>query len=160
VADLLEDGLTGQRLKIHPPEAGALIIDVIDPPGSRTPLHVHPEQDERFTVASGRLTVVLNGVRHALGPGDALTIPAGVPHSVETAADQTTSMRWETIPPGRTRELMLGLNALSRSGGPRWRRVLGLAATLDRHRRDIRVLRPPLVLQRLLVAVGRLGGLR
>ncbi len=42
--------------------------------------HAHPNSDELFLVLEGWLLVELPGEAHTLGPGQMLTIRAGVPH--------------------------------------------------------------------------------
>jgi mannose-6-phosphate isomerase-like protein (cupin superfamily) len=45
------------------------------------PWHVHPTSDELFFVLAGRLVIELeDGGELALGPGQAVTVPAGIPH--------------------------------------------------------------------------------
>lgn len=54
--------------------------------GSSLPIHMH--QNEQMThVVSGRLTMTLDGAPHECGPGETLTIPAGVPHDVQARED-------------------------------------------------------------------------
>jgi len=50
--------------------------------------HVHPFESETFRVVSGRLVVVVEGVRHDLSAGDELTVPAGAVHSFEHPWDE------------------------------------------------------------------------
>ena len=52
---------------------------IADGPWTTGPDHIHPLQDERFEVVSGRLGLRVNGVEHVLEPGDALEAPAGAP---------------------------------------------------------------------------------
>ena len=62
--------------------------------------HAHPNESETFRILSGRLVVVLEGARHALGPGDTFTVPAGVVHhfehpgNEELVAEVTLSGTW------------------------------------------------------------------
>lgn len=59
-----------------------LRVDWIGSPGWTTgPDHVHPRQDERFEVISGKLGPRVKGVEHVLGAGEALTAPAGYAHA-------------------------------------------------------------------------------
>jgi len=55
-----------------------LVVEAIYAPGgSPTPAHFHPDQDERFEVTAGRLSVRLAGKERVLGPGDVLDVPRG-----------------------------------------------------------------------------------
>ncbi len=61
--------------------AGALtVIEVTDPPGERTPLHVHHREDETFYVLEGSVTVEVGDAAVTLGPGDLAVGPRDVPH--------------------------------------------------------------------------------
>ncbi|MFL5729843.1 MAG: cupin domain-containing protein [Cytophagaceae bacterium] len=44
------------------------------------PVHTHPRQEERFTIKSGWMRVMLNGEERYYGPGESFTIPPGVSH--------------------------------------------------------------------------------
>ena len=56
------------------------LIEHLLPHLASPPLHTHPE-DETYFVLEGRLTLVAGEQRFELGPGDAGTAPAGVPHT-------------------------------------------------------------------------------
>ena len=50
-------------------------------PGCENPRHHHPNCDEVLVVLDGRIRHTLAGGEDAeLGPGDTITIPAGLPH--------------------------------------------------------------------------------
>ncbi|HEV8277689.1 MAG TPA: cupin domain-containing protein [Streptosporangiaceae bacterium] len=51
-------------------------------PSSVIPEHIHPRQEERFTILAGQAHFTLNGEKHVAGPGQTIVVPAGVPHSV------------------------------------------------------------------------------
>ena len=44
--------------------------------------HVHPKQSEHWRVLSGGLGVAFEGREETLGPGNTVTLPAGIPHRV------------------------------------------------------------------------------
>jgi quercetin dioxygenase-like cupin family protein len=76
---------TGQRMRFLLTAAdtdGELLqFETTNPPGgSPEPLHVHPFQETRAKVVSGRPRFVVAGAESILGPGDEITIPAGVAH--------------------------------------------------------------------------------
>jgi mannose-6-phosphate isomerase-like protein (cupin superfamily) len=51
-------------------------------PGGVIPEHIHPRQDEQFTIQAGQAHFTLNGEKHVAGPGQTIVVPAGAPHSV------------------------------------------------------------------------------
>ena len=51
------------------------------PPGAGSPLHRHAHESETLVVREGTLSVVREGERLELGPGEAVHLPRGVLHS-------------------------------------------------------------------------------
>jgi quercetin dioxygenase-like cupin family protein len=56
------------------------LIEHLLPHLASPPLHTHPE-DETYFVLEGGLTLLAGEARFELGPGDACSAPAGVPHT-------------------------------------------------------------------------------
>jgi quercetin dioxygenase-like cupin family protein len=64
-----------------------LQVDWIGSPGWTTgPDHVHPRQEERFEVLSGRLGLRVGGVERVHGVGDVIVVSAGSPHAAWNAS--------------------------------------------------------------------------
>lgn len=89
------------------------------PHSSPPPLHLHPEQDEHFTVLTGRLRAVVGGVERDLGPGEELDVPRGTPHLMWNDEDAPASLLWRTTPALRTDQLFADLWAAARDND--WR---------------------------------------
>jgi mannose-6-phosphate isomerase-like protein (cupin superfamily) len=51
-------------------------------PGGVIPEHIHPRQDEQFTILAGEAHFTVAGKDHVAGAGQTIVVPAGVPHSV------------------------------------------------------------------------------
>lgn len=79
------------------------------PHSSPPPLHLHPQQDEQFTVLSGSLHAVVGEVERDLQPGDRLEVPRGTPHRMWATADEPTTVVWRTSPALRTDQLFCDL---------------------------------------------------
>ncbi|HEY6330448.1 MAG TPA: cupin domain-containing protein [Blastocatellia bacterium] len=58
------------------------------PPGTVFPNHTHGI-DKKDAVVKGRLLITATGQRFMLGPGDSLSVPAGMVHSAEVIGDET-----------------------------------------------------------------------
>ena len=56
--------------------------------GSRLPEHSHP-QEQIAHVIKGRMKLIVAGVPHELGAGDAFYLASKVPHGVETIEETT-----------------------------------------------------------------------
>ena len=50
-------------------------------PGGVITEHIHPRQEERFTILAGQAHFTLNGQERVAGAGETVVVPAGVPHS-------------------------------------------------------------------------------
>ena len=76
---------------------------------AKPPLHLHPSQDEHFTIVSGVLHAVVDGVGRDLGPGDVLEVPAGTSHQMWSNSDEPTQTIWRTTPALRTDQFFCDL---------------------------------------------------
>lgn len=60
------------------------VFDVFVEPGGMASgtgrQHLHPFSDEEFIVREGRLSLMVDGTWHELGPGESLVVPRGTPH--------------------------------------------------------------------------------
>ena len=57
------------------------LVELLQPPGEWTPLHVHKASDQTQYVVEGELTVYLPDRSVVVGPGECVTTPMGVPHT-------------------------------------------------------------------------------
>jgi quercetin dioxygenase-like cupin family protein len=79
----------GQELKVTILTTGAEtdgrhdLVEVVQPPGSMTPLHLHTRYEERIWVLEGELTVWVAEEKVTAGPGGFFVIPTNVPHAVQ-----------------------------------------------------------------------------
>jgi uncharacterized RmlC-like cupin family protein len=93
--DELLNSVTGLRTvfrKTAEETSGELLqVDWIGEPGWTTgPDHVHPRQEERFEVLSGRLGLRVGGVERVHSAGDVVVAPAGAPHAAWNAGDSSS----------------------------------------------------------------------
>jgi quercetin dioxygenase-like cupin family protein len=60
-----------------------VVIDFEDGPANKPdPPHSHPHEQVTY-VADGELYFFIDGTPHKLGPGDLITVPGGVPHTIQ-----------------------------------------------------------------------------
>jgi mannose-6-phosphate isomerase-like protein (cupin superfamily) len=57
------------------------LVEVLTPPDDWTPLHLHRDDSQTTYVLEGELTVYTPGSARALGPGDCIHQPPGVPQT-------------------------------------------------------------------------------
>ena len=62
------------------------------------PLHIHPNQEERFEVVAGTMRFRLGRERVTAGPGEVVVVPAGVRHDFANAGDTDALVRVEVRP--------------------------------------------------------------
>jgi mannose-6-phosphate isomerase-like protein (cupin superfamily) len=131
--------------------------------GSRPPKHFHPQQDERFEVLAGALSVERDGELRQLGPGEEIEIPRGATHRMWNPGSEPTRARWETAPAGRTEQWFRAIDALHREG--RVGRngmpgVLAFAVFLSEYRDVFRLAGPDPLLRPAFAALAVLGRAR
>ena len=130
--------------------------------------HLHPSQEETFAAQEGTFVLDVAGETRALGPGESVVVPPGIPHGFREAPGSAHLL--VTVRPALALEdcfrAYLGLSKdrrirLPASGAPRGLLQLGLL--LDRYSSEIAAPGLPLGLQRriwsALAAVGRRRGL-
>jgi len=146
-----------------------LQVDWIGSPGWTTgPDHVHPLQEERFEVLSGRLGLRVEGVERVLEAGEVIVAPAGSAHAAWNAGDDTVHALVDFRPALRTETAFETLAGLERdgktneAGAPK--DPLLLALVLRHFEDEIYFVRTPLYLQRVLfgalASIARLLGYR
>ena len=84
---------------------------------AKPPLHLHPAQDEHFTVQSGLLHAIVDGVERDVRPGEVLEVPRGTSHQMWGDADEPTQMVWRTTPALRTDQFFCDLWQVSADNG-------------------------------------------
>jgi len=171
--DELLNPVTGLRTmfrKTAEETSGELLqVDWIGEPSWTTgPDHVHPRQEERFEVLSGRLGLRADGIERVHGVGDVIVVSAGSPHAAWNAGDDEVHVLVDFRPALRTEtafETLAGLardGKTNRAGAPK--NPLRLALILREFEKEIYFVRPPLAVQRVILGalafIGRLLGYR
>jgi quercetin dioxygenase-like cupin family protein len=55
---------------------------------TKTPIHVHADDDETVYVIEGQLTAVVDGAARTLSPGESLFLKRGIPHQLMNPGNQ------------------------------------------------------------------------
>ena len=160
--DELLNSVTGLRTvfrKTAEETSGELLqVDWIGEPGWTTgPDHVHPRQEERFEVLSGRLGLRVGGVERVHSAGDVVVAPAGAPHAAWNAGDGEVHVLVDFRPALRTEIAFETLAGLARDGKTNGagapKNPLMLALVLREFEDEIYFVRPPLAIQRVIFGV-------
>jgi quercetin dioxygenase-like cupin family protein len=130
---VIENTRSGERIVLLQTAAdtnGQLLeFELLLGPGGRVPSgHVHPHQEERFTVLDGLMRFRLGGRAVMVKAGDSVTVRPGVAHAFANAGSGPARLRVEVRPALKMEVLLEAAAALSRerTGMP-----LGLPRPLD-----------------------------
>jgi quercetin dioxygenase-like cupin family protein len=137
-------------------------------PGGAITEHLHPHQEERFTITAGEAHFTVNGAERIVGPGETIVIPVGVRHSESNPGTVAIEGVVELRPGLRSKEMHEAFGGLSSEGKTTSRGApknpLQLGATLWYFRQENRVTSPPPWVQNLilppLAALAKLFGVR
>jgi mannose-6-phosphate isomerase-like protein (cupin superfamily) len=150
---------TGERIEftaIAADDAGGVVrFNWLSMPGGAITEHVHPHQEERFTIVAGEAHFTLNGEQRVVGPGHTLVVPVGVRHSESNPGSVAIEGVVELRPALHSRQMheaFAGLAAegkVTRRGAPR--NPLQLGATVWQFRHESRATSPPIWVQNLVL---------
>ncbi len=162
----IENPVSGERIRIRvtATESGGELLawELRLAPGGRVPSgHVHPLQEERFTVVRGRLRFRIGRRRRIVGPGQTVTVPPGAPHHFANAGPTEAFVLVETRPAMQMQELLEVAAELARDERGRPRRLprpVDLLLFMDEFSSEVQAPYLPRRLVRIVVrAVARLA---
>jgi quercetin dioxygenase-like cupin family protein len=118
---IIENPVSGERITFRKTAADTggelLAIELeLTPDGHVPGAHVHPKQEERFEVVSGRMKFRKGLKTIVAEPGDAVTVEPGKIHKFENAGDESAVARVEVRPALRMEELFETTVALAEEG--------------------------------------------
>jgi quercetin dioxygenase-like cupin family protein len=166
--ELLESPINGQRAIFRDTAGdtgGALLrLDFfVAPGGFLGSEHLHPKQEERIEVLSGTLRCRISGRERSVGMGEIIAIPQGTPHTLWNESQEEAHALVEYRPALRM-ETLFGLGRDGKTYEEGSLRLLQGAVMLEEYKDEYRLARPPLPVQKTLLAVlapiGRLLGYR
>jgi quercetin dioxygenase-like cupin family protein len=159
---VIDNPISGERIVIL--ESGAqtggelLVFDLFLPPGGHVPAgHVHPVQEERFTVLAGRMRFRLGRRTILAGPGETVRVPPRTSHWFGNAGPpgEVAHARVQVRPALRMEEFFEATETMAMAGrlpGTRLPRPSDLALVLLEFRREVAVPNVPAFVVRVLAA--------
>jgi quercetin dioxygenase-like cupin family protein len=128
-------------------------------PGGALPAHLHPIQEERWSVVEGEVRFQLGDEKRVIGPADGeMVVRPGTKHGLASVGDRDAQLRCEVIPALGLQSFLEESAAAARDGmfmrggvprglrGARW-----AAQFLKKYRDETVMLSPPPFLQRALI---------
>jgi len=118
---VLDNPVSGERFIFSETAADTggelLAVEFVVAPDGRVPGgHVHPVQEERFEVVSGRMRFKTGRKTVLAGPGDTLIVPPGTYHRFASAGDDPAVIRVEVRPALKMEQLWETTVALAAEG--------------------------------------------
>lgn len=154
-------GLTARVTTPAAADAGYVEMDCTAEPGSRTLIHYHPQQEERYDILAGTLEVYQDGHWHPLPTGASLVVPPGAVHGFRNASDQPVRFRNRHAPARGFQAHLETVDRLVRAGKIRGtkdlRSLIYLSLSAVTHQSDVAVRPPQWVVQALAFLGRRLG---
>ena len=124
-------------------------------PGGMITEHVHPHQEERFSITAGEAHFTVSGRHRVVRAGETITVPIGVPHSERNPGSVAIEGVVELRPALHTRQMHEAFASLAAEGKTTNRGApknpLQLGATLWHFRHESRVTTPPTWVQNLVL---------
>lgn len=146
------------------PDGENLFVDTWLEPGGALPEHLHPRQEERWSVLEGEVRFQLGDTKRVIGPADGeMIVRPGTKHSLASSSDSEAHLRCHVLPARGLQAFLEDSAAAAREGlfmrggiprslrGARW-----AASFLAEHREDVVMTFPPQFAQRAMIAL--LGG--
>ena len=143
------------------PDGENLIVDCWIEPGGGLPPHLHPCQEERWSVVEGAVGFRLGDREWAIGPQDGqIVVEQGTVHAVASIDVRDAQLRCVVVPALRLQEFLEESARAARHGlftprgrprglrGARW-----AARFLKRYRDETVFVSPPAIAQRALIAI-------
>src|SRR6476620_12046998 len=170
--DELEHPVTGERLvwrRVARDTNGELVEgDLFARPGGHpAAAHVHPHQEERFGVLAGTIKLQVDGEETTLRVGEWAEVPVGRPHTWWNDSQEDAHVLVQVAPALRMEmffETFFGLAKDGKTNSKGLPNLLSMAVILREYRDEVRLARPPAVVQNAvfghLAVLGRRLGYR
>lgn len=165
--------ITGQRITFvqtaRDTNGASMVMDEYVPAnGLVDQEHVHPRQEETFSVLAGTMEFYVAGETRKASAGESVVVPAGVPHAFANKGDGEAVMRVTYRPALNTEGFFEAFFGLSQDGkmDPKTGlpNLLQIAVLAQAYRKEIAFGGIPVLVQRILFGalapIGRLLGYR
>ena len=159
--EVLESPINGQRVIFRQTaeDTGGELLRLdffVAPGGFLGNEHLHPKQEERIEILSGTLRCRVGAREWNATAGEAITVPPSTPHTLWNESPEEAHALVEYRPALRMESLFETLFGLGRDGETNEEGSPGLlqgAVMLAEYEDEYRLARPPLPVQKVMLAV-------
>jgi len=148
---------TGERIEFLHDERDLVRFSWRSEPGGEVTDHVHPAQEERFSIRAGEAHFLVDGVERVVAAGESIVVPVGARHSESNHGSVAVEGVVELRPALASRQMHEAFAGLASEGKTTARGAprnpLQLGATAWRFRHETRVTSPPVWIQNIVLAL-------
>lgn len=128
-----------------------------------TPVHTHPNAKETFEVLEGELDIFVDGAWKTLTQGKKTSVEKGAPHTLRNDSDGLTRVKMTFQPALKYDQYFQRLekvvnNGIIESEKMDLKGILHLSMLMTTYPDEIRSVKPPYPVMRVLAFIGRLLG--
>jgi quercetin dioxygenase-like cupin family protein len=159
-SDVIRDPVSRARYAFEPQGENLIVFTWLEP-GGGLPAHLHPRQEERWSVLEGQVRFQLGREKRVIGPEDGeMVVSPGVAHGLWSVTETEARLRCLVTPAFRLQAFLEESAAAGQEGlftsrglprglrGARW-----AAGFLKRYRDETVMVSPPQFVQRALFAL-------
>ncbi len=142
-------------------EGENMVVECWIEPGGGLPEHLHPIQEERWSVVDGEIRFGLGDTKRVIRPEDGeMIVRPGTKHSLASVTDEDAHLRCLVLPAGHLQDFLedsaraANEGLFMRGGIPRNLRGARWAASfLKKHQEETVMTFPPRFMQRAMIAL-------
>lgn len=160
MSELVSDPVHRARYEFHP-DGENMTVECWIEPGGGLPAHLHPRQEERWSVVEGEIRFQLGDDKRVITAADGeMLVRPKTKHALSSSSARDAHLRCYVTPALGLEDFLTDSAAAARQGlfmkggvpksleGARW-----AADFLERHRADVVMCFPPQFVQRAMIAV-------
>ena len=160
--DVIENRVTGERIRFRQTAAEtagelSVVETWVTPGGFVATTHVHPSQDEHFSILEGSVGFRVGGQTLELKAGQSVTVPAGTSHRFWNAGEREAHFVAEVTPALHFEELLATMFSLANEGKTNRKGMpnpFRLAVIAKAYFDTVRLPFPPTWVQRIGLAIA------
>ena len=159
MSEVVRDPVHRARYVFHP-EGENMVVECWIESGGGLPEHLHPTQEERWSVVDGQIRFGLGDTKRVIRPEDGeMVVRPGTRHSLTSVSGEDAHLRCLVLPAGHLQDFLTDSARAAREGlfmkggiprslrGARW-----AAGFLKEHQDEVVMTFPPRFVQRALIA--------